>query len=89
MHPSPPPVPKASAPITLPEGVDPSILNTILADMELSVRCRKALAMIKAVTIGELLAHDESSLMSLKNFGTTSLNELKMRLSEYGLSLRA
>jgi len=88
MHPSVPAAPKVAPPIALPEGVDPAIVNLVLADMELSVRCRKALAMIKAVTIGDLLSNDESSLMSLKNFGTTSLNELKTRLSEYGLSLR-
>ncbi len=77
----------APAPVELPPGVDPNVLNRVLADLDLSVRCRKARAQMKAVPIGDLLAHPESELLSLKNFGQTSLNELKTRLAEFGVSL--
>jgi DNA-directed RNA polymerase subunit alpha len=73
--------------IQLPPGVDPGVLNKVLADLELSVRCRKALAQLKAVTVGDLLQHTEAELLTIKNFGQTSLNELKGRLSEYGVAL--
>jgi DNA-directed RNA polymerase subunit alpha len=76
------------APIELPEGVDRSILNTVLADLDLSVRCRKALALVRATTVADLLQHSEAELLALKNFGQTSMSELKARLSEFGVNLR-
>jgi DNA-directed RNA polymerase subunit alpha len=76
------------APIELPEGVDRGILNTVLADLDLSVRCRKALALVRATTVSDLLQHSEAELLALKNFGQTSLSELKARLSEFGVNLR-
>ena len=72
--------------VALPPGVDPAVLSVVLADLELSVRCRKALAQVKAVTVGDLLAHSEQELLSIKNFGQTSLNELRTKLSEYGVN---
>jgi DNA-directed RNA polymerase subunit alpha len=75
-------------PIELPEGVDRSILNTVLADLDLSVRCRKALALVRATTVADLLQHSEAELLALKNFGQTSMSELKARLSEFGVNLR-
>lgn len=74
--------------LDLPEGVDRDILKTVLADLDLSVRCRKALALIRAETVADLLQHSEAELLALKNFGQTSLNELKARLSEFGVTLR-
>lgn len=83
-------VPKANRqPVEIPPGVDPAILDRVLADLDLSVRVRKALAQVQAVTIGDLIQHQESELLGMKNFGATSLNELKSRLAEFGLSLRA
>ena len=39
-------------------------------------------------TIGELAARSESEFLGVKNFGQTSLNEIRQRLGEYGLTLR-
>jgi len=75
-------------PVEVPPGVDPSVITKVLADLDLSVRCRKALAQLKAVTVGDLMRHTESDLLTLKNFGSTSLNELLSRLTEFGVSLR-
>ena len=74
--------------VEVPPGVDPSVITKVLADLDLSVRCRKALAQQKAVTVGDLMRHTESDLLTLKNFGSTSLNELLSRLTEFGVSLR-
>ena len=38
--------------------------------------------------MGELTARSESELMTTKNFGQTSLSEIKKQLAQYGLSLR-
>ena len=64
------------------------VLATPVADMELSVRSRKALDRLGVATLGELASKTEADLLTCKNFGQTSLNEIKQRLSEYGLELR-
>jgi DNA-directed RNA polymerase subunit alpha len=38
--------------------------------------------------IGELLTRSPDDLLSSKNFGVTSLNEIRAKLSEVGLNLR-
>src|SRR5262249_23187941 len=84
------PVPESAlGPVPIPEGIDPKVLNIVLSDLELSLRCRRALAAIKANTVGDLLTHTESELLALKNFGLTSLSELKTKLSEHGVSLKS
>ena len=39
-------------------------------------------------SVADLAARTESELMSIRNFGQTSLNEIKRRLTELGVSLR-
>ncbi len=39
-------------------------------------------------TVGELVAHSESELIAIKNFGRKSLHEVKDKLVEMGLNLR-
>jgi len=79
-----------------PEGVpsQPTLGNTgvyarTVADLELSVRSRKCLQRLGISTLGELAARTEQELLSIKNFGQTSLSEIKRRLAEVGLSLRS
>jgi DNA-directed RNA polymerase subunit alpha len=67
---------------------DPAILVKPVAELQLSVRARKALQRLNIQTIGELAARTESELLGVKNFGQTSLNEIRQRLGEYGLTLR-
>jgi DNA-directed RNA polymerase subunit alpha len=67
---------------------DPAILVKPVAELQLSVRARKALQRLNIQTIGELAARSESELLGVKNFGQTSLNEIRQRLGEYGLTLR-
>ena len=63
-------------------------LNRPVGDLNLSVRARKALQMLGIQTIGELASRTEAELMGVKNFGHTSLVEIKERLNVMGLSLR-
>lgn len=75
-------------PVQLPENVAPEILSKLVADMELSVRSRKALQRLNINSLGELAQRTEQELLACKNFGQTSLNEIKHQLTQYGLSLR-
>ncbi len=67
---------------------NPEVLNRPVAELELSVRSRKCLQRLNIATIGELCMRTEQELLSTRNFGQTSLNELKRRLVEMGLRLR-
>jgi DNA-directed RNA polymerase subunit alpha len=64
------------------------ILNHPVSELELSVRARKCLQRLGITTLGELCARTEAELLGTKNFGQTSLNDIKQRLAEHGLSLR-
>ena len=67
---------------------DPAILQRTVSELELSVRSRKCLQRLGVSTLGELAARSEAELLAIKNFGQTSLVEIKRRLNEVGLSLR-
>ncbi|MFM7052101.1 MAG: DNA-directed RNA polymerase subunit alpha C-terminal domain-containing protein [Planctomycetota bacterium] len=68
--------------------VPETTLNKPISSLELSVRARKALQLLNIATIGELAARTEAELMGVKNFGATSLHEIKERLIQHGLTLR-
>ncbi|MGD1277566.1 MAG: DNA-directed RNA polymerase subunit alpha C-terminal domain-containing protein [Tepidisphaeraceae bacterium] len=68
--------------------VPPETLAKNVGELELSVRSRKALQRLNINTLGELAARTEDELLGCKNFGQTSLNEIKQQLATFGLSLR-
>ncbi len=67
---------------------DQAVTNRSVSELELSVRARKCLQRLGILTLGELVSRTESELLSSKNFGDTSLQEIKLRLEEHSLSLR-
>jgi DNA-directed RNA polymerase subunit alpha len=69
-------------------GSNDEILNRSVAELNLSVRARKALALLNVHSIGDLALKTEAELMGVKNFGMTSLLEIKEKLAEMGLGLR-
>ena len=69
-------------------NVAPELLSKSVADLELSVRSRKALQRLNINTLGELASRTEDELLGCKNFGQTSLNEIKQQLGTFGVSLR-
>jgi len=73
---------------TISGDVPLEIVNKLVADMELSVRSRKALQRLNIMSVGELAARTEDELLGCKNFGQTSLNEIKQALGTYSLTLR-
>jgi DNA-directed RNA polymerase subunit alpha len=83
-----PAAPRPAAPRrTLPEG-SPEVLGKYLSDLEFSGRARKCFQRLNLATVGDLVSKTEAELMAAKNFGQTSLNEVKQKLSELSLSLR-
>lgn len=64
------------------------VLNKPVAELNLSVRARKALQALNIRTIGELASRTEAELMGVKNFGATSLVEIREKLGNFGLDLR-
>jgi len=83
---SPTSSPAAQGP--LPSAADPSLLSKPVSELELSVRARKCLQRLGISLLGDLASKTEGELLSSKNFGQTSLTEIKLRLAENGLSLR-
>ena len=63
-------------------------LNKSVADLELSVCSRKALQRLNINSLAELASRTEDELLGCKNFGQTSLNEIKQQLGSFGLGLR-
>ena len=64
-------------------------LDLPIADLDLSERPRNCLKRAQVNTVGELLTKNEDDLLNITNFGQKSLDEVKEKLDERGLSLRA
>ncbi len=63
-------------------------LDIAIEDLDLSERPRNCLKRAQVNTIGELLQKTEDDLLNITNFGQKSLDEVKQKLDERGLSLR-
>ncbi|MCJ7776807.1 MAG: tetratricopeptide repeat protein [Sedimentisphaerales bacterium] len=70
------------------QSEDRGILSHSVDDLQLSVRSRKCLQKLKIRTLGDLVHKTEAEFLGVKNFGVTSLNEIKKIISGFGLSLR-
>ena len=68
---------------------DEGLRNKSVDDLQLSVRARKCIHKLNIRTIGELTHKTDAELLGCKNFGVTSLNEIKKALGDLGLSLRS
>ena len=74
-----------------PEQMSPdeqAIISKPISALNLSVRARKCMVRLGITTIGELLRRTGDDLLECKNFGVTSLNEVREKLSAAGLRLR-
>jgi DNA-directed RNA polymerase subunit alpha len=59
-----------------------------IEELDFSVRTYNCLKKANVLTIGELVQITEQDLMNIRNFGRKSLNEVKDRLAQLGLSLK-
>jgi len=65
-----------------------ALLARSISDLNLSVRARKCMTKLGIQTVGELIVHTGDELMECKNFGVTSLNEVREKLTELNLKLK-
>ena len=65
-----------------------AVLNRPASELNLSVRARKCMNKLAINTVGELVHRTADELLEAKNFGMTSLNEVREKLAQCGLSLR-
>ncbi len=61
-----------------------ALLDRPIADLNLSVRARKCMVRLGMTTIGELVRRTGDDLLECKNFGVTSLNEVREKLTAGG-----
>ncbi|HEB52544.1 MAG TPA: tetratricopeptide repeat protein [bacterium] len=78
--------PAAPEEVADPNSPDPA--RRPISELDLSVRSRRIVDLLKIRTIGDLAGKTEAELLACPNFGQTSLNEIKTKLDEFGLSLR-
>jgi DNA-directed RNA polymerase subunit alpha len=64
-------------------------LDLPIEDLDLSERPRNCLKRAQINTVGELLTKNEDDLLNITNFGQKSLDEVKQKLDERGLTLRS
>jgi len=65
-------------------GMAPDRYNTPIEDLSLSVRAYNCLKRSGLMTVGQVLEKSEDELLSLRNFGRKSYDELRDRLIELG-----
>ena len=65
-----------------------ALLNKPVSELNLSVRARKCMNRLAIASIGELIQRTADELLEAKNFGMTSLNEVREKLRQMGLNLR-
>jgi DNA-directed RNA polymerase subunit alpha len=62
-------------------------LNMSLAELELSVRATNCLESEGITTVRDLVIRTDEELLEVRNFGETTLREVKQKLTERGLAL--
>ena len=65
-----------------------ALLAMPVTDLDLSVRSSKCMTMLGAQTLADIVAYPEQDLLKMKNFGVTSLQEIKTKLASLGLNLK-
>jgi DNA-directed RNA polymerase subunit alpha len=74
-----------------PQEVPPEIqalLNKPISELSLSVRARKCMSKLNIQSVGDLMKRSGDELLECKNFGVTSLNEVRDKLTTLGLKLK-
>lgn len=60
-----------------------------VSELDLSVRASNCLEYANIKTVGDLVTKEEDELLELKNFGKTTLIEIKKKLNQLGLTFRS
>ncbi len=81
---------RSPARTTSSEGVDPGLeakFNLPIAELKLSVRASNCLESENILSVRDLVTRSEDALLEVRNFGETTLTEVREKLSELGLHL--
>jgi hypothetical protein len=70
-----------------PDGIDVAVWAKPVADLDLSIRARKALSRLGITPLGELTGCTEEQLLQQRNMGLTTVNEIRQKLAGFGLRL--
>jgi DNA-directed RNA polymerase subunit alpha len=65
------------------------VANKPIFEIDWSARVKGSLTRLKVYTFGDLANKSEKDFMDLPNFGQTSLDEIRRRLGQFGLSLKS
>lgn len=68
-------------------GEHNDLLDTLIEDLDFSVRTYNCLKRASINTVGDLVARSEGDMMKVRNLGKKSLEEVIIKLEEIGLSL--
>jgi DNA-directed RNA polymerase subunit alpha len=66
------------------EGISPDVYDTPIEELELTTRTYNCLKRADITKIGQLLQMDEKDLLSVRNLGSKSIDEIKDKLVEHG-----
>ncbi len=69
-------------------SVDANVISKPIHELDLSVRSRRTVDALNIRTVGDILQHSSEELLAMPNFGQTSLNEIRMKLRQFGVDLR-
>ncbi|NIA07958.1 MAG: tetratricopeptide repeat protein [Actinobacteria bacterium] len=69
------------------DTVSAGAMNIPLPEVNFSVRVKRCLEGLGVTTLGDVAELSQEKLLTCKNFGQTSLDEVKSRLRDHGLSL--
>ena len=65
-----------------------ALLSKSISELAFSVRARKCMQRLNIQAVSDLVRRSGDELLETKNFGVTSLNEVRERLNELGLKLK-
>jgi len=77
-----------AGPASPPVDGDPEVYSKPVGDIAFSMRIKRALAHLNINTLGDLAQRSEAEFLSIKNFGQTSMEELRKKASEFGITIR-
>lgn len=81
-------LPESSLMVEREENEKEKVLEMSIDELELSVRSSNCLKRTNINTVEELISRTEDEMGRVKNLGKKSLNEIKKKLAEIGLSFR-
>lgn len=64
------------------------VLSQPVSELNFFVRARRVMVRLGIQTVGDLVLRSAGDLMECKNFGVTSLNQIREKLEDLGLRLR-